>query len=228
MTGLPTEPYEEVNVAERATARSRTPRARLTEKDLRYLRILAEELRAAEAKEDLSRQEIRAMVYRLVSAGRLQKQAGEIADHLVSSLTPIVDPVPAATFAQVRRRVERRRQLLETGTYTIATVAAAKGSSPAAIRQWIARGRRANRIFTVLRNGQTLIPAVVLDGEFEPRSEMAEATSILKGVGLDGWALWDWWSRPNSWLDGKAPLSVLTMRPDKVTEAARRWASNVG
>ncbi len=210
--------------------RSKSKGTGIRPQDVQYLALLAEELEAAEQEADLSREEMRAMVYRLITAGRLQRGATEIAEQVVEGLTPsvaLVEPIPPATFNQALLQAARRRELLETGVYTVAGLAHTKDSTEAAIRQWIRRARIANRLFTVSSHGQTLIPANVLTEELGVRPELAEPIATLRSAGLDGWALWNWLSQPNSWLDGSPPFELLSDAPEQVGEAARRWASNI-
>ena len=92
-------------------------------------------------------------------------------------------------------------------------------------RQWISRNRRAGRLFTVTHNGETLVPAFVLNDNLEPRPEPREAIKALRDAGEDGWALWAWFTRPSSWLGGRVPAELLASAPELVAESARQRAA---
>jgi hypothetical protein len=53
-------------------------------------------------------------------------------------------------------------------------------------RQWVSRRRKTDRIFTVTCEGETLVPAFLLDDEFEPRPAAHEPNSPASR----GWRGW--------------------------------------
>ena len=92
-------------------------------------------------------------------------------------------------------------------------------------RQWISRHRRTGRLFTVTQEGESLVPAFLLDEHLDPRAEPQPAISALRAVGEDGWALWAWFGTPSSWLGGRIPAELLATEPEVVAEAARLRAA---
>ena len=96
------------------------------------------------------------------------------------------------------------------------------------MRTWIARHRAADRIFTVIANGDTYLPALLLDEAADVRAGTAGAIAPLKAAGLDAWALWVWFTTPSPWLDGQRPADLLANGDtDRLAAAAHAQASNV-
>ncbi len=73
--------------------------------------------------------------------------------------------------------------------------------------------------------GETLVPAFLLDDQFEPRSAAQEPIRLLREAGEDGWALWAWFATPSAWVGGRVPAELLTTAPELVAESARQRAA---
>lgn len=199
--------------------------------DQRFAFDLVRAFRDVSAEQAIDASEVRRHVHRLVEAATLQERRAprarrELARALGPSLADI-DPVPYATIEQARRLAELRTSLLRSGAYPTAAIAEAKGITTTNARQWISRHRQAGRLFTVALEGETLVPAFLLDGHVEPRPEARAAITASRSAGEDGWALWAWFATPSSWLGGRVPAEVLLTEPGVVAEAARQRAATV-
>lgn len=195
----------------------------------RVASLLAESLGDVAAEVGITESDARNILSRLLQAGLLQERKApearrQLAQVLEPSLTEI-DPVPRATVDQARRLAELRASLLRRGALTTSALAEARGITPNNARQWISRHRRAHRIFTVTHEGETLVPAFLLDDAFEPNPSAAAAIAPLRAAGEDGWALWTWFASPSAWLGGRVPSEVLTIDPEAVAVAAKRRAA---
>jgi hypothetical protein len=196
----------------------------------RFALVLTEAVRSVADDIEVSESEIRNLLYRLVRAGLLQeRRAPEARKDLARALGPSLadlDPVPHATVEQARRLAALRASLLRGGAFSTAAIADARGMTPNNSRQWISRHRRSHRLFTVTHEGETLVPAFLLDEQLEPRTEAHETIKALRDAGEDGWALWAWFATPSAWLGGGVPAEVLATHPELVTESARQRAAS--
>lgn len=213
----------------RAAGRSRAG-SDLSVEEGRFAVMLNDAIGGVATDADLSEDDVRSMVARLVEAGMLQEQkAPEARRRLAQALGPSLaelDPVPRATVEQARRLSGLKASLLRQGAFTTAALAEARGMTPNNARQWISRLRKANRLFTVAQDGEALVPAFLLDNGLEPRPEAAAPIEALRGAGEDGWALWAWFASPSAWLGGRMPAEAMADDPDAVGEAARRRAAS--
>lgn len=141
----------------------------------------------------------------------------------LSTSTSTVEPVLNHAAAEKARLVNAARSsLLTSGTcVTIEMVAEATGRTPEATRQWLRRHRNAGRLVTVNHEGTVLVPTFQLDDAFGLNETAAEIVGRLTSQGMSSWSIWDWFSTPNTWLDGCSPAEVLTIGGD---EAVRRAA----
>lgn len=195
----------------------------------RFAVLLTEAVRSVADEIDVPESKVRNLLYRLVQAGLLQeRRAPEARKDLARALGPSLadlDPVPYATVEQARRLAALRSSLLREGAFSTAAIAEARGITPNNARQWISRHRKSHRLFTVTHEGETLVPAFLLDEELEPKPEPQEAIEALRQVGEDGWALWAWFATPSAWLGGRVPAEVLAADPERVAESARQRAA---
>lgn len=173
--------------------------------------------------------DVRSMVYRMFQAAVLQgrrvpRARLELAKVLGPSLGEF-EPVPYATVEQARRLAALRASLLRSGAWSTAAIAKARGMTTSNARQWVSRHRKAHRIFTVTHEGETLVPAFLLDEELEPRPAAQEPIRLLHEAGEDGWALWAWFATPTAWVGGRVPAELLASEPDLVARAARLRAA---
>lgn len=201
---------------------------RLPAERQRFALLLADALRSVVDEADISESQARNVLYRLVQAGMLQeRRAPDARRQLARALGPSLadlDPVPYATVEQARRLAALRGSLLRGGAFSTASIAAARGMTANNARQWISRLRKSHRLFTVTYEGETLVPAFLLDEEFEPKREAYQAVKALREAGEDGWALWAWFAMPSAWLDGRVPADALATDPEYVAERARARA----
>ncbi len=107
----------------------------------------------------------------------------------------------------------------------MAAIADARGITTSNARQWVSRHRKAHRIFTVTHEGESLVPAFLLDDELEPRPATRDPIRLLHEAGEDGWALWAWFAAPSAWVGGRTPSELLASQPDLVAEVARQRAA---
>ena len=158
-----------------------------------------------------------------------EDRAAALRTRLTESLTPTLaelDPVPHATIEQAKRRAALRTRLLASGALTLAALAEGRGQSAPAVRQWVHRARQRGALFTVKHDGETLVPAFLLDEDLDPQPQYGGAIEALTTVGSDGWALWAWFTSPSGWLDGGVPAEHALVDAGAVTIAAERRASN--
>jgi hypothetical protein len=150
-------------------------------------------------------------------------------DEMVRTLMPSIvdlDPVPRVALEQARRRAALHAGLLAQGAYTYRALAEGRQASEATTRQFVRRARDKGQLFTAVHDGETLVPAFLLDDSLEPRPAFAAAIASLSSVGEDGWALWAWFATPSAWLGGRVPAEVAAHDPERVAAAAARRASN--
>lgn len=152
-----------------------------------------------------------------------------VREDLVADMVPALDqldPVPHATVEQARRLAALKTRLLESKAYTFRALAQGWDVAVPTARKRVDRARARDAVFTVVHDGEVLLPAFLLDGQMGIRSELAEAIRALRSAGEDGWATWAWFTSPSAWLDGSVPEELAASDPDAVATAARRRASN--
>jgi hypothetical protein len=195
----------------------------------RFALLLAESLKVVAKDSEMSESEVNNLVYQIVQVGLLQQRRSpaarrDLAKTLGPSLTDL-DPVPFATLEQARRLSALRTMLLASGALSMEALADARGITANNARQWVSRHRKADRIFTVSYEGESLIPAFLLNDVFDPRPEVQEPIRLLHGAGEDGWALWTWFATPSAWVGGYVPAELLVTNPSLVSAAARQRAA---
>ncbi|GAB7003691.1 hypothetical protein JCM18899A_11620 [Nocardioides sp. AN3] len=120
-----------------------------------------------------------------------------------------------------------RARLLETPYETFESLAARRGSTPNATRTAIKRARDAGRVFSVQHGGRALMPAFQFEASGDVRTASQAVVATLRGVGLDGWQLWEWLASPTGWLDSDVPADLLDSEPEVVLAAARQYAEEL-
>lgn len=208
-----------------------TALAALPYEQQRFALLLVEAVGSVADESEVSEADVRNMVYRVLQAALLQERRAPAARReLARVLGPSrgdFDPVPYATVEQARRLAALRASLLGDGAWSTAAIADARGITANNARQWISRHRKAHRIFTVTHEGETLVPAFLLDEQLEPRPAASEPIRLLREAGEDGWALWGWFAAPSAWVGGRIPAQLLATQPDLVAESARQRTAAV-
>ncbi|MGI8876363.1 MAG: hypothetical protein ACR2KP_18960 [Egibacteraceae bacterium] len=135
---------------------------------------------------------------------------------------PVVEPVLDHAATERARLVnDARAALLKSGgSVTIETTAKATGRTQAAVRQWITRQRNAGTLVTVTHEGTVLVPTFQLDDAFELDVDASAVVARLVRHGMSGWAVWDWFATPNTWLDGAKPQDALAAGDTDAVHAA--------
>lgn len=123
-----------------------------------------------------------------------------------------------AAVEQARLVREVRARLLQQGVVTYAMLAEGRGISEPAARKWASRA--GDRLITVTRDGKVLIPTFQLDTTLDLRDRFGDINARMHRFGMDGWAVWDWWSAPNSWLDADSPLGAADRKDWTAVELA--------
>jgi hypothetical protein len=152
----------------------------------------------------------------------------------MSTLGIIAAPsaVPALDQAAVEvareRRVRRDRLVGSCPSVTVAMLAEGRGVAAASVRSWLHRHRTAGRLVTVEHDGQVLVPGFQLDPDLQLRPQVAAVTGQLTAAGMDGWAVWAWWTSYNAVLEAN-PIDLLdTGRTDQVAAAVDRLVDPQG
>jgi hypothetical protein len=130
----------------------------------------------------------------------------------VSALVaPVVEPLYDHAAAEKARLVNqaRARLLRAGGAVTFEMIAEATNRRSDAVRQWVSRRVRAGRMVTVSHEGATLVPSFQLTDAFEEDRAVGDIVERLVAAGMSGWAVWDWFVTPNTWLDADTPIETL-------------------
>lgn len=121
-----------------------------------------------------------------------------------------------------RRRLAdaARAALVGSGTaITTEQLARLTGRSVDATRRWVQERRGAGVLVTVTHRHRTLIPRFQLTATCDVDAAVADVVARLRVQGMDGWAVWDWFCTPNTWLDGQRPADVIGTNPGAVEHA---------
>lgn len=152
----------------------------------------------------------------------------------MSALGFIVSPSPEPALDQAavevarERRLQRDRLVASQPSVTVLMLAEGRGVAAASIRSWLHRQRASDRIVTVEHDGQLVVPTFQLDEDLHLRPEVAAVTAQLLGAGMDGWAVWAWWTGWNAVLEA-VPVDLLSAgQADLVAQAADRLVDPQG
>ena len=96
-------------------------------------------------------------------------------------------------------------------------LAAGRSSSQEAARQWVKRHRSKGELVTVDYDGGTLIPSFQLDEAFDVNANAATATAQLVAAGMNSWAVWQWYTAINPWIETR-PIDALS-NPELLAQA---------
>ena len=120
-------------------------------------------------------------------------------------------------------RVHAARQtLLDSGAFTVKQLAAAHGRPVNTVHKLIQRAGKRGEVLAVTVNGETHIPAVLLDEALEFRAHWQPVISVLQDAGMTGWGIWRWIAEPNAGLSGEIAAELIESSPERVYAAARR------
>ncbi|CAN5587816.1 MAG: hypothetical protein ACR2JF_09045 [Iamia sp.] len=123
----------------------------------------------------------------------------------------VVEAVLDHAAAERARLVTAARATLlrSAGAVTIEVLAEATDRKVGTARQWVRRQREAGRLVTVTHDGVVLVPTFQLDDGFDLDAEAADVVAGLVAHQMSGWAVWDWFTTPNTWLDDATPMTVF-------------------
>lgn len=124
---------------------------------------------------------------------------------------PVVEPVYDHAAVEKARLVNqaRARLLRSGGAVTFDMIAEATERRPSTVRQWINRRVRSRRMITVTHEGITVVPSFQLTDAFDEDRTVGDIVESLLVAGMSGWAVWDWFVTPNTWLDADTPIETL-------------------
>ncbi|TYL45714.1 DUF2188 domain-containing protein [Nocardioides sp. BGMRC 2183] len=165
----------------------------------------------------------------LRAARLLQYESGTVAARgLLHAMTEAnVELIPPASVEQARRLASLRKTLLSTPVFTTDTLGELRGDvNPSTTRTWISRARERGSLFTVKFEGKTIIPALQLSDSGAPRDEYSPVLAPLLQAEIDGWTIWTWLTSPTPLLSGRSPADLVSEAPERVSYAARRFASS--
>ena len=120
-----------------------------------------------------------------------------------------------ASVEVARLRSVARVRLVETqSSVTHAMIAEARGVDENTGRQWAKRLRRHHQLFGCDVGGVILFPSFQFDADFAIRPVVAAVNMALHADGFGEWAMWHWWTAPNSWLERRSPVQRLEALPE--------------
>ena len=126
-----------------------------------------------------------------------------------SDIPPAPPLLDHAAVEQARLvRIVRDHLATTEPSITYEGLASGRGSSQEAARQWVKRHRAKGELFTIDYAGNTLIPLFQLDEAFGINEHAAAATARLTAAGMNGWAIWQWYTAINPWIEAR-PVDVL-------------------
>ncbi len=97
-------------------------------------------------------------------------------------------------------------------------LARGRDCSVLAARQWVKRQRSKGSLFVVDHGNATLIPSFQLDEVFDVDPRVATVVAELVAAGMGGWAIWQWFTSINPWIDAR-PIDMIG-RPE-IDQAVR-------
>ncbi len=108
------------------------------------------------------------------------------------------------------RLVRLARDHLATTEASVDYEGLARGrtSTVLAARQWVKRQRAKGDLFVVEHGTGTLIPAFQLDEAFDINPASGPVVARLVNAGMSSWAIWQWFSAHNPWIEAR-PVDVL-------------------
>lgn len=123
---------------------------------------------------------------------------------------PLEPPLLDRAAVEQARLVRLARQHLASTQPSVDYdgLAEGRGCSVLAARQWVKRHRTKGQLFVVEYDGGTLIPTFQLDQAFDVDAAVGVANARLASVAMSGWAMWQWWTAVNAWIEQR-PIDVI-------------------
>ncbi|MBC8736381.1 hypothetical protein F6X40_05955 [Paraburkholderia sp. UCT31] len=140
----------------------------------------------------------------------------------LSEFDALVDASPVALPEPSRAEMEKQAvDAVLNNTKWLTTEMVGKRQNPDASNMHNAahRWKKAGKIFSIERAGQTLYPLYAFDELGNPIPEVAEILKIFKGY--RPFRIASWFESTNTMLHGKRPREVLGSDPAAVVEAAK-------
>lgn len=134
----------------------------------------------------------------------------------MAAVIALFDDIPTPTPLLDHAAVEQARLVRIARDHLVGTersvdyehLAIGRGSSVLAARQWVKRQRAKGQLFVVEHDGGTLIPSFQLDEAFDVDTRVGEVVGRLADFGLSGWAIWQWFTSINPWIDAR-PIDTI-------------------
>ena len=136
-------------------------------------------------------------------------------------------PDPENRLLNASRVHAARQALVDQGTYTVREIASAQSRPRNTVYQEVRRACKRGTLFTVAFNGETHVPAVLLDEALEARARWVPVVSALSEAGMTGWGIWRWIAEANAGLSGEIAADVIETNPERVYAAAERRAAQL-
>ncbi len=138
----------------------------------------------------------------------------------------LFDDFPAVPALLDRPAVEQSRLVRLTRDHLVSTepsvdydgLAEGRLCTVLAARQWVKRQRAKHQLFVIEHDGRTLIPTFQLDEAFDPDQRVSAAIDRLLGAGMSGWAIWQWFTAVNPWIEQRPIAAIGTPRLDTAVD----------
>lgn len=137
----------------------------------------------------------------------------------------LAGPVAEATLdgaavARAARVNAARRSLLTSGDCaTLEQIAQASGALLGSVTTRLRRRRERHAAIAVDHDGRLLVPTFQLDDAFTFRADVASVILRLRDAGLSEWAVWDWFTVQNVWLESSPTEAIQAGEWDAIHRA---------
>jgi hypothetical protein len=149
---------------------------------------------------------------------------------MASTVTFVVDtqaPLLDHVGVELARRQHAARQQLASQhpSVTYEMLAAARGQTEPAARQWVRRMREAGKLVTV-EYGNTLIPSFQFDSHYDLVPAVSDTVHLLTDSGMSGWAVWRWFCTTSPWIDQPPTQLVERGRLSELEALVQRFIAS--
>jgi len=128
---------------------------------------------------------------------------------LFDDLPPAPPMLDRAAIEQARLvRLARDHLAANQASVDYDGLARGRNSTVLAARQWVKRQRAKGQLFVVEHGNGTLIPSFQLDEVFDINANVGDVVAHLRQAGMSGWAMWQWFTAINPWIDAR-PVDVV-------------------